>query len=161
MWTPPQPIIDLQHQVNLLMARTDDAENRLRSNNVQVVGLPEGVTGDNPATFSESFFKQALSLQRVSPAYQVERAHRVPTGGRIPGTTSHAFLGHFNFGDRDLILSEARKQQTICYDSSALHFFPNLSPELQKCRRSFVEVRKKLWEKGLQYSMLSQQDESP
>lgn len=64
--------------MHILMALSDDAENRLRHNNVQVVGLPEGVEGDNPAIFAETFFKQVLSLQRVSPAYQVEGAHRAP-----------------------------------------------------------------------------------
>lgn len=85
--THNRTLTDLQRQVNLLKARSDDAEKRLHRNNERVVGLPEGMEGDNPATFAESW-----SLERVSPAYQVERAHRVPTGARIPGAIPRSFL---------------------------------------------------------------------
>lgn len=152
--THNRTLTDLQCQVKILMALSDDTENRLRQNNMQVVGLPEGAEGDNPATFAESLFKQVLNLQRVSSAYQVERVHRVPNGVRIPGAPARSFLVRFlNLWDRDLILAEVRRQQTIRYDNAVLHFFPDFSLELQKRRRSFVEVRKKLREKGLQYSM--------
>lgn len=96
-----------------------------------------------------------LSLQRVLNAYQVERVHRVHTDAGIPSAPPRTILVWFlNFRGRKLILAEVRKQQTIRYDSAVLHFFLYFSLELQKCRRSFLEVQKKLREKGFQYSML-------
>lgn len=62
------------------MAKSDNAENRLRRNNISVLGLPEGAKGENPADFAETFFKSILALTEVSQTYVVERAHRVPTG---------------------------------------------------------------------------------
>lgn len=70
-------VIELQ-QVKILMARSEDTEKRIRCNNVQVVGLPEGAVGQNPVVFAETFFKQLLGLQQLSPVYVVEHAHRVP-----------------------------------------------------------------------------------
>lgn len=38
----------------ILMAQSEDAENRLRCNNKRVVGLPDGVEGLDPTSFAES-----------------------------------------------------------------------------------------------------------
>lgn len=40
--TTVQSMTELQQQVKILMAHSEDAENHLRRNNVRVVGLPEG-----------------------------------------------------------------------------------------------------------------------
>lgn len=57
-----QSMIELQQQVKILMARSEDAENRLRCNNVRVVGLPEGGEDSNPVVFVEAFFKQLVII---------------------------------------------------------------------------------------------------
>lgn len=81
---------------------------------------------------------------------KVERAQRVPTGSRTLDTPVGPFLVQFlNLRDRDLIMAEDRRQQNLQYKNAVLHFFPDFSPELQKRRRSFVNVRKRLREKGL------------
>lgn len=75
----------------------DDTENRLRHNNIHVLGLPEGNEGDHPAEFAEGFFKTVLGL---SPTYVIEWAHRVPMGWAIPGTNPLPFLVRFlNYHD--------------------------------------------------------------
>lgn len=61
-----QSVAELQQQVKLLMARSEDAENRLRRNNVRVVGLPVGTEGSNSVVFAETLFKQLLGLQHLS-----------------------------------------------------------------------------------------------
>lgn len=58
-----QTLADLQNKVKIPMARSEDVENRLRRNNVRVVGLPEVAEDSNSAVFKESFFKQLLNLQ--------------------------------------------------------------------------------------------------
>lgn len=42
-------IAELQRIVQALVAKLDDAENRLRNNNIRVLGLPEWEEGDRPA----------------------------------------------------------------------------------------------------------------
>lgn len=58
----------------MLVVKSDDAENRLRRNNVWVLGLSEGAEGDHPTEFAEAFFKELLGLTEVSPTYVVEHA---------------------------------------------------------------------------------------
>lgn len=69
----------------MLVTKSEDVENRLRHNNVRVLGLLEGAEGDRTAEFTERFFKKLLNITEVSPTYAAERAHRVPAGRRIPG----------------------------------------------------------------------------
>lgn len=85
-------MVELQQQVKILMAHSEDTENRLRHNNVRVVGLSEGEEGTNPVVFAEVFFKKLLGLQHLSPVYIVERANRVSTGWRPAGAWPRAFL---------------------------------------------------------------------
>lgn len=127
-----QTLADLQQKVEVLMAHSEDAENRLRRNNVWVVGLPEGVEGPNPAVFAEAFFKQLLGLQQLSPM-------------------SHAILVRLlDFRDRDQILAEARKHPELRHENAVIILYP----DLQKKRRSFTDVHRHLREKGLIYNML-------
>lgn len=145
----------LENTVKSLVAKSDDAENRLRRNNVRVLGLPEGSEGERPAEFAEAFFKDILELTPVSPTYVVERAHRVPTGRRPPGAPPRPFLVRFlNYRDRDRILSEARKHPHLKYENADVHFYPDFSADLQKKRKTFQDIRRRLREKGLPYSML-------
>lgn len=46
-------IAELQHTVQILVAISDNAETRLRQNNVRVLGLSEE---NRPAEFAEEFF---------------------------------------------------------------------------------------------------------
>lgn len=131
------------------------AEDRQRRNNIRVVGLPEGSEGDKPAQFAELFFKQLLSIQEMPPTYVVERAHRVPTGNRPPGAFPRPFLVRFlNFRDRDMLLTQARKLQDLRHENTRVMLFPDFSAATQQKRRSFNEVRRRLREKEVKYSML-------
>lgn len=148
-------ITELREQVQALQRRADDAEDRQRRNNIRVVGLPEGAEGDKTTTFAELFFKQLLSLQDLPPTYVIERAHRVPTGNRPPGAFPRPFLVRFlNYRDRDMILTQARKQQDLRYENAKIMLFPDFSAATQYKRRSFNEVRRRLREKEIRYSML-------
>lgn len=145
----------LQRTVQSLVAKSDDAENRLRRNNVRVLGLPEGAEGDHPAEFAEAFFKKLLNLTEVTPTYVVERAHRVPTGRSIPGAPPRPFLVRFlNFRDRDRILREARKHPTLPFEHTVVHLYPDFSADLQRRRKTFTDIRRRLRERDIKYSML-------
>ena len=148
-------IAELQRTVQSLVAKSDDAENRLRRNNVRVLGLPEREEGEHPAEFAEEFFKTLLNLTDVPPTYVVERAHRVPTGRAIPGNPPRPFLvGFLNYRDRDKILSEARKHPTLNYGNATILLFPDFSADLQRKRKTFNDVRRRLRDKNIKYSIL-------
>lgn len=58
--------------------KTDDIENRLKRNNVRIVGLPEKVEGRDPTALVEGWLQEIFGKEAFSPLYAVERAHRVP-----------------------------------------------------------------------------------
>lgn len=69
----------LQLQVKALQEKAIDTENRLRLNNVRILGLPDQAEGPRLLEFAESFLTKLLDLPNMPPAYVVERAHRVPS----------------------------------------------------------------------------------
>lgn len=145
---------ELQELVSSLQHRADDAEDRQRRNNVQVVGLPEGAEGAKTIIFAEQFFKQLLSGD-LPPTYVVERVHRVATGARPPGALLSPFLVRFlNSRDRDMILAESRKHEDLRFENACVMLFPEFSAETQKKYCSFTDVRKRLRAKEIQYNML-------
>lgn len=143
----------LKSTVKTLVAKSDDAKNCLRRNNVKVLGLPEGSEGERPAEFAEAFFKDILELALVPPTYVVERAHHIPPGCCTPRAPPRPFLVRF-LNYRDRILSEARKHPNFKYENADIHFYPDFSADLQKKRKTFQDIRRSLREKGLPYSML-------
>lgn len=153
--TQGSQLAELKGMVDALQRRADDAEDRQRRNNVRVVGLPEGAEGTVTTTFAEQFFKSLLTLGDLPPTYIVERAHRVPTGARPSGAPPRPFLVRFlNYRDRDMILAEARKHQDLKFENARIMLFPDFSAETQRRRRSFTDVKRRLREKELKYSML-------
>ena len=59
-----------------------------------------------------------------------------------------------NYRDRDQILSTARERADIQYENVKLLFFPDYPREIQQQRREYTEIRRRLREKGLKYSLL-------
>lgn len=141
--------------MNTLVHKLDNAENRQRRNNICVVGLPDGAEGSCPAIFAKSLFKNILNLPDMPPTYVVERAHRVPTDCRPKGAPLRQFLVRFlNYQDRYMILAEAQKHPELPYENTKVMFFLDSSAEIQKRFRWFNEVRRRLSEKDIKYSVL-------
>lgn len=145
----------LQAQVKALQEKSVDTENRLRRNNIRILGLPERAEGSKPAEFAESFLIQLLDLPAMPPTFVVERAHRVPPTPPIPGAPARPFLLRLlNYRDRDRVLAAARTKQDLRYENSKISLYPDYSPEVQQKRRSFTDIRKRLRDRGLKYSLL-------
>lgn len=65
------------------------------------------------------------------------------------------FLVRFlNYCDRDMILTQSRKNQKLKHENSRVMPFPDFSAATQQKRRSFNDVRRRLREKEIKYSML-------
>lgn len=61
-----------------LTEKFDEMENRLRRDNVRVVGLPEGSEGSDPMAFLERWLIETFGRETFSQQFSIERAHRVP-----------------------------------------------------------------------------------
>lgn len=75
----------LQIEVKALQEKAKDTENRLRCNNIRILG-------PRPAEFAETLLTQLLDLPALPPTFFVGRAHRVTPGAPIPGVPARPFL---------------------------------------------------------------------
>uniref|UniRef100_A0A8C2BPI6 LINE-1 type transposase domain-containing 1 n=1 Tax=Cyprinus carpio TaxID=7962 RepID=A0A8C2BPI6_CYPCA len=137
-------VANLRKQVEQLTDKVTNMEDRSRRNNVQLVGLPKGVEGSNPAGFLRA------NLSKWIPALkgrdiEIERAHRVYDGRKSNSKRPRTFIFRvLRWQDRSAILKGARQAYLEKYmqDNVTLLFFPDFSPATSARRRSLKPV---LW----------------
>lgn len=150
----PARLSSLEKAAGLWSQRADDLENRLRRNNLRILGLPERSEGGDPCSFAESWLKDTFPNAALSPVFAVERAHRVPARPLPPGAPPRPFLVRLlSSRDRDAILQAARQKGDILYNNNNVSIFPDFSAALQKLRASYINVKKRLRGLNISYSM--------
>lgn len=132
-----------KHVLNItaLIAKSDDLENRLRWNNVCIVGVPEKVEGRNPTDYLESLLLSVFGKEMLSPLYSLECAHRVPTRPLPPGAPPRPVwvkLRHYK--DRDTILRKAWELKEITLGGNRVAFYP----DVEKKWAQSLDVKKRL-----------------
>lgn len=150
----PKRILIAEKQLATWQQKTDGFENRMRCNNLRIFGLLEKVEGFNPGDFIEKWLKNVFPDMEVSAVFAVERAHGVPAALPKPGLPTRPLLARLLIcRDRDMILRKSRQKGYIHYENSKVSIFPDFSLELQKQRATFYEIKRKLREAGIEYSM--------
>lgn len=135
--------------------RVEDLENRLRRNNLRLVGVPEKEEGSNPTEYVERWLLNTFQDMGLSPLFAIERAHRVPMRPLPPGHPPRAILARvLNCRDRDIILRRARDLPNLSVNGARVSIFPDFSSEVQKRRMRFLDVKKRLRSLGLPYAMM-------
>ena len=135
--------------------RAEDFENRLRRNNVRIVGLPEKVEGRDPTQFVEQWMAEVFGKDSFTHLYAVERAHRVPTRPLPPGNPPRPILARLlNYRDREIILRLAREKKNVQFNGTRVSFYPDFSAAVQKSRARFTEIKKRLQKVQAPYAML-------
>lgn len=145
----------LQHQLNTVLSKQDDTENRLRCCNLCFVGLPERAEGsDPPPTFLENLLIKTFSREAFSSTFVVERTHRLAAHPPPSGAPPHTFIAKFlNYRDQDSILQLTRERGNIPFANIHIAMFLDFSVEIQK-RAQFVEAKQQLRIHHLMYAML-------
>lgn len=147
-------VSDLEKVAESWVQRADDLENRLRRNNLRILGFPERAEGQNSCAFMEQWLKDTFPAAQLSSAFAIERAHRVPTRPPPPGAPPRPLLARLlSSRDRDTILQAARKLPGIKYNNASISIFPDFSAALQKTRATFMDVKRRLRDLSIQYSM--------
>ncbi|KAM4051814.1 uncharacterized protein ACNLHF_026078 [Anomaloglossus baeobatrachus] len=143
------------HNISLLRAKVDDLENRSRRSNLRLVGVPEKAEGNNPVAFFEMWLPKTLGMDLFSPFFTIERAHRVPTRPPPPGAPPRPILLKLlHFRDRDTALRRAREIKDLAIDGHKVSLYPDFSTEIQQRRAQFIDVKKRLRQLQISYSML-------
>lgn len=145
----------IQHQLNAVLAKQDDMENRLRRCNLRFVGLPEGAEGSDPSTFLENLLTSTFGRAEFSTSFVVERAHRLASRPPPQGAPPRTFIAKMlNFWDRDAVLRLTRLKGNIPYKNGEIKVFPDFSAEVQKKRAHFAEAKRQLRIRHYSYAML-------
>lgn len=123
-----QLIRDAQSTARIARANelnNNDIENRLRRNNIQIVGLPKKVEGRDPTEFVEQWLLKTFGKEEFTPLYSVERAHRVPPRPHPPRTLLARLL---KFKDKEIMLRLARECHNIQFSAK----FAEVKKRLQR-----------------------------
>lgn len=149
----------LEKLVHDMGERAEDLENRGRRKNIRIVGLPEGVEGDNPTRFFESWLPKVLGITSKAGRIKLERAHRSLAPKPSSTQRPRPILVRFhNFQDKQQVLNAARelgiKGSTLKFGDSTVMFFQDFSASVLRKRRMFDEVKKRLKSLGAEYRQI-------
>lgn len=145
----------LQHQLNMVLIKQDDMENRLRRCNLRFVGLPEGEEGADPPSFLEKLLISTFGRAEFSTSFVVERAHRLASKPPPQGAPPRTFIAKLlNYRDRDAVLRLTRLKGNIPFNNGEVKVFPDFSAEVQKKRAQFTEAKRQLRIRQYKYAML-------
>ncbi|KAJ1190971.1 hypothetical protein NDU88_000288 [Pleurodeles waltl] len=104
-----------------LELRAEDAENRLRQNNIRIMGLPEKVEGTSMVDFLEKWLKENIAEEGLSQFFAVERAHRVPARPSPLGVPARPVIAKLlHYKDRDHLLTQSRKKGDCTLDNQVI-----------------------------------------
>ena len=143
---------EVESKVKVLENRAEDAENRSRRNNIKLIGVPE--KGDM-INFLETWLREKIAPEGLSPHYALERAHRIPARPPAAGAPPRPIIARLlHYRDRDHILSQARMRGDLTIGNSKIMIFPDFTREVQRRRASFMGVKRRLRMVGLTYSMM-------
>ena len=146
---------EMEGKVKSLEMRAEDVENRSRRNNVRLIGVPEKTEKDNMIVFLETWIREQIAPDGLSPHYALERAHRVPERPPMAGAPPRPIIAKLlHYRDRDHILTQARLKGDLKIGNSKVMLFPDFTREVQRKRATFIGVKRRLRAVGLTYSML-------
>ena len=144
----------LQEKTNQQAAKLDEIEDRLRRNNVRVIGLPERSEGSNTISFMEGWLRDIFGPDTFSSFFSIERAHRVPFKPPQEGGRPRSLLFKlFYYGDKVTLLQKARERGDITYNGARISFYPDFSPDLQKRRAEFTQIKRTLQQHKVVYAL--------
>ncbi len=142
----------LESKFDDITLKIADMEDRSRRSNVRLVGLREGVEGDDCIAFLKANLPKWIP-SIATREIKIERAHRIYSDkqSKRPRTVIFKLL---DYTDRQAILKGARAVYPVKFGSETLHFFPDYSADTTKKRKAFTEVRKKMDTLGIQSFLL-------
>ena len=97
---------EMEGKVKSLEIRAEEAENRSRRNNIRLIGVPEKTENGNVVDFLETWLREQIAPEGLSPHYALERAHRVPVRPPMAGAPPRPIIARLlHYRDRDHILA--------------------------------------------------------
>ncbi|KAJ1180928.1 hypothetical protein NDU88_006139 [Pleurodeles waltl] len=140
---------DQERRLQAQEVKLADLEDRSRLNNVCILRLPEGTKTNPVEQFLESWLTEILPELGNAVEMAVDRGHRTPGGKPKPGALLRmAIMRIPQYKDKMNILAEAQKN-TVEYKGKINSFYSDYGVATQRRRTSFMEVKCKPRDKGL------------
>uniref|UniRef100_A0A8C8VTH2 LINE-1 type transposase domain-containing protein 1 n=1 Tax=Peromyscus maniculatus bairdii TaxID=230844 RepID=A0A8C8VTH2_PERMB len=135
--------------------RLREREDRLRSSNLRVIGIPEKENRENGA---EDIIKEIMEenfAELEDQGLEIVCAHRIPNAvdeHRL--TPRHILVKFWSAGDKQKILKASRAKKEITYRGSKIRLTADLSPGTIDARSQWSGIIKILQEEGFQPRIL-------
>ncbi len=127
-----------------------DMEDRCRRNNVRLVGLPEGMEGNDAAGFLRANLSKWIPSLRGRDI-EIDQAHRVYDGGRGSDRPRTLIFHVLRWHDRsDILRCSAGLSREMFTEAMSHAIFSRLYPATAIRRKAFGLVLKKMTALGLQ-----------
>lgn len=140
-------------RINTLWDRVEDLENRSRRNNVRLLGLSEGIEGDNIKACINKILSEGLGLD-VDSEFEIERAHRSPGSRPINAQSPRLVMMKFlRSTARDKVLKAAREKGGAVWCGCNISLFPDMTKELAERRKAFSKAKQLLHQKKVRFSL--------
>ncbi|MGH0118376.1 UNVERIFIED_CONTAM: hypothetical protein FKN15_047781 [Acipenser sinensis] len=135
--------------------KLSDLENRSRSQNLRIIGLPEGLEGSHPTKFMSDFFVELFGSGALGSAPELDRAHRCLVPRPAPHLMPRPVIVRFHrYRTKELVLRLARERGTLTFREQKIFIFPDLSSDVARNRAAFRDIKTRLFKKGIKFSLL-------
>ena len=135
-----------------LQLAVEDLVSRSKRQNLRVIGIPEGMEGDDARLFMTTLFKEVVGDPHLD-TLELDRAHRSlapkpPQGSRPVTVRFHKYV------HKERVLLWARKSRDVSYRGHPIRIFEDFSATLAKKRAAFNKVKSQLYKDGIRFGLL-------
>ena len=151
-------LTELQKHVKTLVSENSYLRDKIEdAYNLRFLHVPEKSEGQDILGFMKGLIQLLLGAENFKLPPVIERAHRYPTmvqtNVQKPGP--RPILGKLlSLQDKQQILRLSREKNELKYKGNRVHIFPDFSAGLVIKRRQFDNIKKKLRELNMEYSLL-------
>ncbi|KAJ1114762.1 hypothetical protein NDU88_002993 [Pleurodeles waltl] len=106
---------NMEKQLEDTQWKLTDLEDRLRRNNLRVLGIPEGVEGSDPRLFVVALFKEAFrDLHQWEWEREIQRAHRFPFNRTAADDYQSHKTEYYEYGEKTgKVLARRIRQKSV------------------------------------------------
>ncbi|KAI3367054.1 hypothetical protein L3Q82_009687, partial [Scortum barcoo] len=150
--TTENKLREVEKKLQTLTEKADDMENRLRRDNIRVIGLKEGAEGEQPVAFFERWLPKILNLDAKRGIIKIDRAHRGlgPAGSNRPRPV---IIKLHNSGEKQWIMAALRERRQLTHEGQKLYIQQDFSVAVKEKRRSFNKVCERLIGRNIRFFM--------
>lgn len=158
-------VVSLERAVEQLSAankqltdKMEDLESRSRRCNLRVIGIPEGAEGADPVAYMSKFFADVLGADVFQSPPLLDRAHRIgpkPPNPNAEGLKPRVVIVRFHYyqdKERAWRWGIVNKKQ-LTHAGRKVYIFPDFNASVAKKRAAFTDVRRRLKERDVQFSL--------